>query len=141
MRLGRIELVAPHLRSSLPKGALPLWRSLTLVRSLLPQKRGGHRFSPTPPSVRFYDYSYAPGPNRTANLLLRRQLLYPIELQAHSILSGRADLNRRPLGPKPSALAKLSHSPLSQNSFAEFLIISTAYPLLNVFLDNFLCFF
>jgi hypothetical protein len=25
--------------------------------------------------------------------------------------SGRADLNRRPLGPEPSALAELSHAP------------------------------
>jgi hypothetical protein len=61
----------------------------------------------------FYRENHAPGPNRTASLRLRRQLLYPLELQAQILKkwSGRTDLNCRPLAPKASALAKLSHAP------------------------------
>ena len=53
MRLGRIKLVALRLRRIAPqRGSAPM--ALThFIRSLLPRKRGGHRFSPTPPSVRF----------------------------------------------------------------------------------------
>ena len=58
---------------------------------------------------------HAPGPIRTADPLLRRQLLYPTELQAQYFFkkSGRQDLNLRHLAPKASALAKLSHAPES----------------------------
>ena len=40
------------------------------------------------------------------------------------IWSGRADLNRRPLGPEPSALAKLSHFP-----FFNLLLVGKTVPL------------
>ncbi len=36
---------------------------------------------------------------------------FNLEPSLKQIWSGRADLNRRPLGPEPSALAKLSHFP------------------------------
>jgi hypothetical protein len=50
-----------------------------------------------------------PDRNRTCNLLLRRQLLYPVELRAPKCSqrrssSGRQDSNLRPSGPKPDAL-------------------------------------
>ena len=50
-----------------------------------------------------------PGGTRTPDLLLRRQLLYPVELRAARAgggrsWSGRRDSNSRPTGPKPVAL-------------------------------------
>ena len=63
-------------------------------------------------------YSCTPSRIRTYDPRLRRALLYPAELRAHIELinlilknSGREDSNLRSHGPKPRALAGLSHAP------------------------------
>ncbi len=112
---------------------LPRGRTSTPIRE--------NKLFPYYPFVAFSSCSTktgVPGAIRTPDPLLRRQLLYPTELQGHkynnqdpksklyftsstnnllqiptilSFWSGRKDLNLRLLGPKPSALAKLSHAP------------------------------
>ena len=58
----------------------------------------------------------APDRNRTCNPRLRRSVLYPVELRAHSLAgwfmwSGRWDSNSRPSAPKADALTRLRYAP------------------------------
>jgi hypothetical protein len=60
----------------------------------------------------FSGKSSDPDGTRTRNLLLRRQLLYPIELRdLKKIKSGWQDSNLRPHGPKPCAITGLRYTP------------------------------
>ena len=89
--------------------------------------RGGRIWRP-PLSAKLRGGSLRVGhPPRKTGAPIRRTLRGSLQILHDQENSGREDLNLRPLGPKPSALAKLSHAPLQIFIQSQIRLILTSF--------------